>query len=978
MRIHSAHIYGFGKWQNQHFDFDGQKLVLIAGPNEAGKTTLRAFILYLLFGLTPQKRSIYLPKHGGQLGGTLTISVNDGHIYTIERIHDRNSGEAICRDNQGQKMPKHWLTEQLNRIDFNLFERIFSFDALSLQHDRDISAEQLGEVLLSIGMIGSDRIYRAEKQLNQYLQDQFKPQGKKPHLNQLLEKLATKAKLLRQYEPAVSNYERNRQLKDQYQNELDEAQHVLNELTQQLRLLQEQKRIYPSIEAVHRLTDQLKKFPDPFVFPEQGQARFHELKEALRPLTSELELISQKESDVSKDLTDLLSQLMEANRREQLKQSLAGIDHYYKWLTQKKSLSDQIDQLAEKIADYFNQLKLGLSVEALLSLPLSYMTEEQWGFIHAENEHINEQLYPIKQQLGRVEQQEQTLQADLNEIEQTLIMETQLHELEHERELLQQKINDDDSLSQRYIQQNQLKQRQFLITIFILTFIGSATGVFLSWQALNLFFWLIPLVILLTSLGLLIYQKRQTVKLIKLVKQADLTTDQQKHDHLERKARIDQQIAQYQQQRETILLLKQELKQNQIEQLKLIERLDLLEQRQIHLIQLKEEQIERFPFLEHLPLQYWPKLYQQLSNLIEQIKQQNKLFKERDEVLKQLNRFEQKLINQFSDLIINKQASFTDKLQQWQSQLMEQESLLKQKGVLQERLNDYQQQKQAVLAKLKPYQEEMDMLLIRAEVDSEEAFLERASKYAQYQKLTEQREEARQQINLYLPPTLADAILAGEYLALADLKAKMTDYQEKIALQQRLISELQQKCADQSALLSQEEHSEQFIHVKHDYYKLRDQLNEQARNWLVYRMAFDHIQKTKTRFQTSYLPQILLKASELLSTLTRHRYQQVLFEPDTNQLCIQAKDGSQYQLKELSQGTRDQLLIAIRLAISVWYSEQNELPFLIDDGFVHFDHDRKLVMLDVIKHLTKKHQVFYLTKSVEDHAVIQDYKFIQL
>ena len=44
MKIKKAHIDGFGKWHDQDFDFTANPQI-IYGPNEAGKTTLMAFLV---------------------------------------------------------------------------------------------------------------------------------------------------------------------------------------------------------------------------------------------------------------------------------------------------------------------------------------------------------------------------------------------------------------------------------------------------------------------------------------------------------------------------------------------------------------------------------------------------------------------------------------------------------------------------------------------------------------------------------------------------------------------------------------------------------------------------------------------------------------------------------------------------------------------------------------------------------------------
>lgn len=57
MKIKQLHIYGFGKWQDQKWDFNDQQLSVIAGENEAGKSTIRAFILFMLLVYHPNNEN---------------------------------------------------------------------------------------------------------------------------------------------------------------------------------------------------------------------------------------------------------------------------------------------------------------------------------------------------------------------------------------------------------------------------------------------------------------------------------------------------------------------------------------------------------------------------------------------------------------------------------------------------------------------------------------------------------------------------------------------------------------------------------------------------------------------------------------------------------------------------------------------------------------------------------------------------------
>jgi DNA repair exonuclease SbcCD ATPase subunit len=68
-------------------------------------------------------------------------------------------------------------------------------------------------------------------------------------------------------------------------------------------------------------------------------------------------------------------------------------------------------------------------------------------------------------------------------------------------------------------------------------------------------------------------------------------------------------------------------------------------------------------------------------------------------------------------------------------------------------------------------------------------------------------------------------------------------------------------------------------------------------------------------------------------------------------------------LLQLSSGARDQLHLAVRLAISEYLSRGSaNLPLLIDDAFASSDDERARVgMRLLLQHLSKRHQIVFVT-----------------
>jgi uncharacterized protein YhaN len=97
---------------------------------------------------------------------------------------------------------------------------------------------------------------------------------------------------------------------------------------------------------------------------------------------------------------------------------------------------------------------------------------------------------------------------------------------------------------------------------------------------------------------------------------------------------------------------------------------------------------------------------------------------------------------------------------------------------------------------------------------------------------------------------------------------------------------------------------------------------------------------------------LLARASQLFSASTRGQFAAI--ETDVNDdghpiVVGRRLGGDLVGLSEMSDGTRDQLFLAFRLASIEHYGRNAEpLPFIADDVLVHFDDDRGLATLELL------------------------------
>jgi uncharacterized protein YhaN len=160
MRIRGWQIEGFGIFHDFHVPDLPRGLVIVHGPNEAGKSTLLAFLRGVLFGFADRRtpESLYPPLRGGRHGGALLVEGLDG-VYRVERTAGRRVAPAIVRPDGSQGQPAD-LQRLLGGADETLFRSVFAFSLDELTQMQSLSSEEVRGHIFSAGIAGAGRSAR--------------------------------------------------------------------------------------------------------------------------------------------------------------------------------------------------------------------------------------------------------------------------------------------------------------------------------------------------------------------------------------------------------------------------------------------------------------------------------------------------------------------------------------------------------------------------------------------------------------------------------------------------------------------------------------------------------------------------------------------------------------------------------------------------------------------------------------------------
>jgi len=132
MKIKNICIDGFGVWRDLELNELSGQATVFHGPNEAGKTTLMQFIRSVLYGFSPARKQRYLPPlGGGRPGGSLAVDTDEGRCE-IGRWNER-VGAAVVTAADGTQQGEPALSALLGGIDEAIFNNVYACGLREIQ-----------------------------------------------------------------------------------------------------------------------------------------------------------------------------------------------------------------------------------------------------------------------------------------------------------------------------------------------------------------------------------------------------------------------------------------------------------------------------------------------------------------------------------------------------------------------------------------------------------------------------------------------------------------------------------------------------------------------------------------------------------------------------------------------------------------------------------------------------------------------------
>ena len=137
--------------------------------------------------------------------------------------------------------------------------------------------------------------------------------------------------------------------------------------------------------------------------------------------------------------------------------------------------------------------------------------------------------------------------------------------------------------------------------------------------------------------------------------------------------------------------------------------------------------------------------------------------------------------------------------------------------------------------------------------------------------------------------------------------------------------------------------------------QVNDRIVKLENTYAALTIALDTLTKAKLELQRRFAPRIANRAQELLGAMTGGRYDRLTLGEDLSLHAGAEQEDTLHEALWRSDGTVDQLYLALRLAVAEELTP--EAPLILDDALVRFDEERMKAALAILQTESETKQV---------------------
>ena len=948
MIINKLDIEGFGVFNDKRIEGLGKGVNVLYGKNEAGKSTLLDFIRFTLFDYPRSIADRRPPINGGNHGGTIYLKHSSESNLAIFRNGNKNF--SLIHD--GEKTDDIGVYNRLtNFASEQLFNNIFAITVDELNDLSKLDESGMKDRIFSMGMgLSNVNLGDIEKKFKLFSDSYYLERGRN-------QKLAVTTRELDEIETEISTIQANvgeyERLKDE-EKHLSASQAELKGKLEKLKIeknrLENFQKAFEAFAEIQEGQHILEKQSDVAVISE-------EIQENVKSSIETLNRFQETQADQKNKLRLLVAKKDKIEFNSALKPHFDLI-HFLTANTTKfddaKTRIKQIESDLEKISDSNASITKGLGEEITIE-QLSKLSD--YGKLRSQAADHQEKYGALQNQLERnqanyreveieIDEKELVVQQTNKEIDQ---LDTNIDELRDQENDLTAKI---EGLKRTHTYVNSSPGNKKLLFGAIGAGLVAIVLTFIHLIASSIFgvIGLVLIAIYLSSHG-----KKETTG-----------TETVDHSDLIRQRRA------IQDQLQTLNSFNKRLEETQLIVDKLSLRKEKLEEENKRLKkQLAEEnkQWENTLSENNLPAYIKSNQVSDIITTSESVKNNEQKSKELLREKEALSDFIQEFENKIEPVssILNKN---TGEVQLILNELRAAEERFKSQQNLYSEIEAQNNELKTIADKINQVEARLKDYYASFGAENENDFYDKVKQSNEKIAAENQIAQARKQIAIVSGVNeVENTITALEQLTKSEIDSQI------ITLNQE-IDELAQKQSRESEELgglreriSSLLNIDEMYELQNQRESLKSQLEAEYNEWMISKVVLAVLNKEKQEYEKEKQPSVIKYSSSIFKELTQNKYDRISISLTDNDVKIHTADEKIRQIDSLSRGTKEQLLLALRLGFIQAYEEKNEpLPIVLDDVMVNFDNYRSASFATILNQFSKQRQaiVFTCHKHVRD------------
>jgi len=953
MIIKELHIDGFGIFHDHRITGLNKGMEVLYGANEAGKSTLLDFIRMTLMGYPIPKDERRPPLKGGNHGGSIFFDDKTGRPWEIRRTGTNHNAPPTLIDQTTLEEFRDPL--QFDKIFSNanseIFENIYAIGLSELFKINSIDKSGMKDRIYSLGtgIAGLD-LRALESDLNKKSRALYLSRGSRI-ISNLVSDLNELEGKLRQMDAGVERYDEIYRQLDDLKEKSDGFSKEIQRIDRDLEQLRARSDVYQNFidleDARKKLAtfDGFQEMPDGEV--ENIRSIQQRLEDRKKQLSASQKLLEQLRHSLDKVKTDenLLKFLPKKSWLER------SIPEYESRMAQAKREKDEISRVKEERDALLNRLGEGYSSDLLSRF-------NQFDGLRNKGEEVHKKLEQLDRSIALKKERLEDRKRAVREIQTTV------EQLQTQRDAGDIATEEDAETGRKKLADMEVQFKELIsapasqvhlptllrIGALVVAIIAAVGAVLL--RETHLWFTILGILGAVVIFVLVLVSWKRGGKGNDKPDLNDLQAEiNQLKAQLESYQKIKAAIEEKSRERERLVSLKKEEESRVAQDEKSRE-------------ELEGEWVEFLTGLG-LPSGLRPSAagdFCERAKSFQDLERKQKTAETAQaELQKKIDDFEVEIRKMIS---VGDAESVADAARRLSNQLEEQEKKQSEKTSLSEGLERENRDKATLEKEIDKLKGERDPLFEKYRIGSVEEFPEFLNKQSEYREAVNQQNEARRSIESRCGKNRFEEVVADlKELEPPEIKRRISELEDRKKERDRERAEINQsigKLSDDAKKLIDSEEQATLLEERE---VKRAALADAYREWMSIRLAERVISHCKSKYQETRQPAVIQRTAEIFSAITSGRYGNIQVSVDDEALIVFGEGNTRKTVDELSRGTREQLLLSLRMGLIDQYeaSGAEPLPVVLDDVLVNFDKVRATETARQLTSFAQDRQVLLFT-----------------